>query len=89
MSDHVCECGKDCRSKLMLDKHRGVCASVNRFTNRFTVNDRCPKCSMFDRSFFIKDMETYVCLDCGVHFTPKGMLEELRGESAKLTWRRG
>ena len=87
MSDFVCECGRDCRSQMALDKHRGVCLS-GRYTNRFTVDERCPKCSNYNKSFYVKDTETYVCLECGVHFTPSRFLSELRSECANLTWKR-
>ena len=89
MSDFVCVCGRDCRSQMALDKHTPVCPAVNRFTNRFTDKDRCPNCSMYQKSFYRKDDETYVCLECGTHFTPNKVLNELRFECSSVSWKRG
>lgn len=88
MSKNVCECGLDCHSIMALDKHMAKCPVLNKFTNRFKVKARCPVCSMYERSFYRKDEETLVCLDCGVHFTNGLELLELKAECGRVSWRR-
>jgi len=88
----VCQkCGRDCKTKMALDKHQSVCGLTEKhekFTNRFDGEQRCPKCSQYGKSFYKKDKETLVCLGCGIHFTPDSVLRKLREEVSKIAWKR-
>ena len=92
MSDYVCnKCGRDCKTDLAYRKHHPVCGLVDqhkRFVNRFYDTDRCPKCSQYGKSFYKKEAETWVCLECGIHFVPSGELRKLRSEAGKIAWKR-
>lgn len=91
-SAYACEkCGRDCKSKMALDKHQSICGlSIDHpdFVNRFNTQDRCPKCSQFGKSFYIKDPHTWVCMECGIHFTPTETMLRLRMQLAEIKWRR-
>ena len=99
-----CDCGFSAKSRAGLVAHQRRCklpvAVVKesgpilehpKFVNRFSVGvgDRCPRCSMQGRSFYRKDSETWVCMDCGTHFTPECVLSGLRDELAEIQWKRG
>lgn len=59
------------------------------FTNRFVDKNRCPKCSNYSKSFYVLGEDTYVCLECGTHFTPSGRLAELVERCSKVSFDRG
>lgn len=92
VSDFECsKCGRDCKSKMALDKHQPTCGLIeshDRFTNRFDSSQRCPKCSQYGKSFFKKDEVTLACLECGIQFVPDDVLKLLRDEVSKISWKR-
>lgn len=44
-----------------------------------TIAERCPRCSNEIAQFWKKDEWTWVCLECGINFTPRTKLRELIG----------
>ena len=89
MSNYICsECGRDCGSAMALGKHEKVCLPRERFTNRFSESDRCPKCSRLGRSFFVREDDLLVCLDCGTVFMSEADMADLRNELKGKSWRR-
>lgn len=69
----------------------GQVADHPRFVNRFKAvadGDRCPKCSNMGKSFYKHDDYTWVCLECGTHFTRRAALAALREECAGVSWKR-
>ena len=97
MSEFVCKCGFSAKSKAGLAAHKRRCKDSggpildhDKFINRFTAGtvNRCPRCSVSGRSFYQKDSETWVCLDCGTHFTPECVLDKWRKELAEIQWKR-
>ena len=84
--EYICgQCGRDCGSKMALGKHELKCIP---FTSRFGGVDRCPICNNHNKSFYCLGDETLVCMECGVHFMPRGALELRREELSKIKWRR-
>ena len=85
------KCGMECKTKLALSKHEPKCEFLydhERFTNRFDGGQRCPKCSQYGKSFYKLSVETWVCLECGMHFTPGVVLDGLRREVMGIKWAR-
>jgi len=44
---------------------------------------KCPRCNEIFKTFLKLGEETWVCLTCGAHFTPKHVLARIRGELCK------
>ena len=80
MGDYVCDtCGLDCRTPLALGKHRVKCEkeidSLGFSDRHDKTGDKCPVCKDTWVFFWKKDGDTWVCLACGCHFTPKDRLK--------------
>jgi len=78
------KCGRDCVTKLALGKHEAKCevevfSGLSQpsyfFSDRHqTKNEKCPRCMEIWADFLILDADTWVCLSCGCHFTPRERL---------------
>lgn len=74
------KCGRDCVTQLALGKHEAKCGGVNeaapyRFSDRHATNaEKCPRCLDVFTDFLILNGDTWVCLECGCHFTPRERL---------------
>ncbi len=98
MSKFECEhCGKKYRRPDMFANHTARCGpdqvkkdgqeAIYKFTNRLETKgtERCPECKNGFTAFYELTETTWVCLDCGSHFTPRFVLAEVREELARQT----
>ena len=75
----------------------GLVLEHEKFSNRFVnalAGETCPICLEIGKPFY-KEMnnphsekEVFVCLECGVHFSPKTALDKLKAECARIKWKR-
>ena len=91
MSENRCRyCLLDCRTPLALEKHEAKCSKNERIKimsrHKKAREDRCPVCLDAFVELGVIDAETWVCLNCGCHFTPRSRLfdiNEKRREEAE------
>lgn len=71
-------CGRDCKTKLGLDKHEKACDQKPEFYDRHEKKGvKCPVCRDTFRYFWKKRWDEWVCLECGCVFVPRFRVEEI------------
>ena len=79
-SKFICKlCGRDCRTALALSKHEPKCEGEFKFSNRHEtkMSEKCPICLDGLKDFWKKEEDTWVCLTCGCHFSPKRLIDRI------------
>ena len=76
-------CDKEYSRPDMFENHKEKCGgtfSSYDFSDRLETKgrERCPQCMDGFVHFQIKDNQTWVCLNCGCHFTPRAELAEIK-----------
>ncbi len=78
-ANHAAKCGT-----AFMDKDQQV---AYKFSDRLETKgkERCPECKNGFTAFYELTETTWVCLDCGSHFTPRFILKEVKEELARQT----